>query len=79
MEIDNYNSTESKIKNINGVLVKNVPLIPTDEMRDEGAQRLVKVESEGDWPSKFSPLQRAAARNEAERVWLSMWIAAKVD
>jgi len=55
---------------------KNVSIEPTDEMREEGAKRLVSVEEDGDWPDKFTPLQRAAARNEAERVWRSMWLAA---
>ena len=54
-----------------------VPKEPTDLMREEGAQRLVRFENDSTkWPDSFSPLHRAAARNEAERVWLSMGLAA---
>lgn len=55
---------------------KYFPLEPTDEMREAGAKRLVCVESDADWPDKFTALQRSAARNEAERIWRSMWLAA---
>ena len=54
----------------------NFPLEPTDEMRESGAKRLVSVEADTDWLDKFTALQRSAARNEAERVWRSMWLAA---
>lgn len=52
------------------------PLIPTPEMVDAGAQRLVSWEDNCTWPDSWSPLQVVAARNEAERVWRSMWLAA---
>lgn len=52
------------------------PLIPTPEMVDAGAQRLVSWEDNCTWPDSWSPLQVAAARNEAEQVWRSMWLAA---
>jgi len=45
---------------------------PTDAMREAGAQRLVSWEDGCTWPDSWTPLQVAAARNEAERVWLSM-------
>lgn len=49
------------------------PLEPTPEMIDAGAQRLVRFEDGTKWPDDFDKLQVAAARNEAERVWRSMW------
>lgn len=54
----------------------SVPLEPTEAMIDAGAQRLCRFEEGTKWPDDFSPLQIAAARNEAERVWRSMWMAA---
>ena len=51
------------------------PLDPTPEMIEAGAQRLVRWEDGCTWPDSWSVLQVAAARNEAERVWRSMWEA----
>ena len=51
------------------------PLDPTPEMIDAGAQRLVRWEDGCVWPDSWSGLEVAAARNEAERVWRSMWEA----
>lgn len=51
-------------------------LEPTATMRDAGAQRLVSFEEKSVWPDSWDALQVAAARNEAERVWRSMWLAA---
>ena len=51
------------------------PLDPTPEMIEAGAQRLVRWEDGCTWPDSWSGLQVAAARNEAERVWRSMWEA----
>lgn len=56
---------------------KQVSLEPTAEMIDEGAQRLVRWEDDCVWPDSWSALDVAAARNEAERVWRSMWLAAQ--
>lgn len=56
---------------------KHLPLAPTPEMIDAGAQRLVRWEENSEWPYSWSALQVAAARNEAERVWRSMWCEAK--
>lgn len=53
------------------------PLAPTAAMVEAGAQCLVSWEDNAAWPDSWSPLQVAAARNEAERVWRSMWIAAE--
>ena len=53
-----------------------LPLDPTPEMIDAGAQRLVRFEDGTKWPDDFDKLQVAAARNEAERVWRSMWCEA---
>ena len=57
--------------------MKLLPEVPTQEMIEEGAQRLVRVET-GDevWPDAWSPADVAAARNEAERCYLSMYAAA---
>ena len=52
---------------------KNVPLQPTEEMIDQGAQRLVSWEDGCKWPDSWSRLQVSAARTEAERIWRSMW------
>lgn len=52
-----------------------IGLEPTPEMIEAGAQRLCRFEEGTKWPDDFSPLQVMAARNEAERVWRSMWIA----
>jgi len=45
---------------------------PTAAMIEAGAQRLVRFEEGSVWPDSWTPLQIAAARNEAERVWRSM-------
>lgn len=50
-------------------------LEPTDEMRTAGARRLLSFE-DGTKDEDFSALQWAASRNEADRVWRSMWIEA---
>lgn len=50
------------------------PLEPTPEMIEAGAQRLVRWEDDCEWPDSWSPMQVAAARNEAERVWRSMYL-----
>lgn len=55
---------------------KLVGLEPTREQIEAGAKRLVSWEDNSRWPDSWSPLQVAAARNEAERVWRSMWDAA---
>jgi hypothetical protein len=56
--------------------VSRIPLEPTPQMRDAGAQRLVSFEDNSVWPDSWDALQVASAKNEAERVWRSMWIAA---
>lgn len=53
-----------------------VPVEPTPEMIDKGAQRLVRFEDGSVWPDSFDSLDQAAAKNEAERVWRSMLAAA---
>ena len=53
-----------------------VPLSPTPEMIDAGAQRLVRWEDDCTWPGSWDALDVAAARNNAERVWREMWLAA---
>lgn len=53
-----------------------VPLDPSPSMIDAGAQRLVSFEENSVWPDSWDKLQVAAAKNEAERVWRSMYLAA---
>lgn len=57
-------------------------LEPTAEMLDAGAQRLLRcgeLEDGADWREEFDGIQIAAARNDAERVWRSMWLEANSD
>ena len=57
--------------------MKLLPKMPTEEMIEEGAQRLVRVETGNElWPDSWNPADVAAARNEAERCYLSMYAAA---
>lgn len=49
-------------------------LDPTPEMIEAGAQRLVRWDEGSVWPTSWTKLEVAAARNEAERVWRSMWL-----
>ncbi|QBJ80487.1 hypothetical protein [Aquitalea sp. USM4] len=51
-------------------------LAPSKEMIEEGAQRLVSWSDNCKWPDSWSAMQVAAARNDAEHVWRSMWLAA---
>jgi len=61
----------------NAVREQSVPqLEPTKEMIEAGAKRLMSWEDDSVWPDSWTPLQVAGARNEAERVWRSMWLAA---
>ena len=54
-----------------------IPLSPTREMIEAGAQRLVRWETDNEkWPGSWSELDVSAARNDAERCWRSMWLAA---
>jgi len=54
---------------------KLCPLEPTPQMLREGARRLLRFEG-GTTDDSFDALQWAAATNEAERVWRSMWLEA---
>ena len=54
-----------------------LPLNPTPAMIDAGAQRLMSWNDKSAWPDSWTPLQIMAARNDAERVWRSMWLAAQ--
>ena len=81
-EYDNgYIISDTQIKKITEkmTITKCIQFEPTDAMREAGAQRLVRFEGKSKWPDSFSPLDRAAARNDAERVWKSMFLAAKED
>lgn len=49
-----------------------LPQDPTPAMIEAGAARLMSYEGDSRWPDSFTPLQQAAARQDAERVWLSM-------
>ena len=53
-----------------------IPLDPTEAMIDAGAQRLVHCHEDSKWPDDWSPFEVIAAKNEAERVWRSMWLVA---
>lgn len=55
------------------------PGTPTSEMIEAGAQRLVSWEDGCTWPNSWDALTVAAARQEAERVWRSMWEEASKD
>jgi hypothetical protein len=56
---------------------KRLFLGPTPEMIEAGAQRLVRWETgEEKWPDAWSKMDVRAARNDAEKCWLSMWLAA---
>lgn len=58
----------------------DIPLSPTREMIEAGAQRLVRWETGNEkWPDSWSELDVRAARNDAERCWRSMWLAAHDD
>jgi hypothetical protein len=54
-----------------------IPVDPTPEMIEAGAKRLVSWEGKNcKWPTSWDSLTVAVARNEAERVWRSMWCTA---
>lgn len=72
----NEEVTAALAQQAGGVPAGFVSLGPTPEMIDAGAQRLVSFEENSVWPDSWDALQVAAARNEAERVWRSMWLAA---
>lgn len=55
------------------------PSTPTPEMIESGAQRLVSWEDGCTWPNSWDALTVAAARQDAERVWRSMWEEASKD
>lgn len=50
------------------------PLDPTIGMIEDGAQSLVHWDGDCKWPDSWSALQVSAARNDAEKVWRSMWL-----
>lgn len=53
------------------------PLNPTPAMIEAGAQRLVRWETGNEkWPESWSKMDVRASRNDAERVWRSMWLEA---
>lgn len=49
-----------------------VPLRPEPERIDAGAQRLVSWSAGCTWPDSWDPMYAAAARQDAERVYLEM-------
>lgn len=53
-----------------------IPLEPTPAMIEAGAQRLVRWEDGCVWPDSWSKMDVRASRNDAERVWRSMYLAA---
>lgn len=54
--------------------VKKIAIEPTEAMRKAGAERLLTFEDDLS-ENAHSGLQWAGARNDAERVWRSMWLA----
>ena len=62
---------------MNDIRLTPLPLEPTPTMIEAGAQRLMSWDDESVWPDSWTPLQIMAARNDAERVWRSMWLAAQ--
>jgi hypothetical protein len=55
-------------------MLKTVSLEPTQEMIEAGAQLLVRWEDGCIWPDSFDKLHVIAAKQEAERVWRSMFL-----
>ena len=57
----------------------NIPLTPTPEMIEAGAQRLVNWQDDTVWPDSFSDDELRLWRTLAERVWRSMWTEAVIE
>lgn len=57
----------------------NIPLTPTPEMIEAGAQRLVNWQDDTVWPDSFSDEELLLWRKLAERVWRSMWTEAVIE
>jgi hypothetical protein len=55
------------------------PIHPTPAMIEEGAKRLLCWQDDSVWPDSWEPLQIACAKNDAERVWRSMWLMAQTE
>lgn len=72
---DRIDADAREIARLRSLMVGAPPLEPTPEMIEAGAQRLVRWEDGCTWPDSWSGLDVAAARNDAERVWRSMWAA----
>lgn len=60
-------------KTANSPMNKTISIQPTNAMRLAGARRLLQFQ-EGTKDSDFSVIQWIAAKNDAERVWRSMWL-----
>lgn len=57
---------------------QSLPLEPTPAMIEAGAQRLVHWRDEDSrWPEDWDEWMVVASRNDAERVWRSMWLSAQ--
>ena len=67
----------AKMREPSGPFV-SVQLQPTQKMLRAGARRLLRFEDDLS-DRAHDPLQWAAAINEAERVWRSMWLEAALD
>ena len=55
---------------------RGFPLEPTEAMRLDGGRRLLSFE-DGTTDESFDALQWRSVKNLAERVWRSMWLAAR--
>lgn len=62
---------------MSGLQLELTPLHPTPAMIEEGAKRLLRWQDDSVWPDSWEPLQISCAKQDAERVWQSMWLAAQ--
>lgn len=61
---------------MSGFRIAPTPLYPTRAMIEAGAKRLVHWQDDSVWPDSWDPLQISCAKQDAERVWQSMWLMA---
>ena len=72
--------TDTRRELMKAMRSEQLPLEPSKKMIEAGAQRLVRCgEKKTKWPTSWSPLDVAGAREDAERCWRSMWIEGRLD
>lgn len=54
----------------------NIPLVPTPEMIEAGAKRLVCWQDNTVWPESFNYEELRLWRELSVNVWMAMWTAA---